>query len=161
MAGKCLYFIRRPLQALLFFLALGMMPGKMSAQTSAYQLTQSESVSSSIVRLTLKIYCTKKKIIDAEAQYAAIRIALFDGCPNTPFNKPLLEDGEATSFQQHPEYFDNLYNYRLPDFISACIATSDFKKGDKNKATIYEVDVKVLQLRKDLEKNNIRRKMGL
>lgn len=155
------HFLRRSSKAILFFLVLGAMLGKMMAQTSPYQLTKSESVSSSVVRLTLKVYCPKKKLINKEAQHAAIRVVLFEGCPGTMFSKPLLDEGENTLSQRHPVYFNELYNYRLPDFITSCEAVSDFKKGDKKKATLYEVEIKALQLRKDLEKNNIKRKVGL
>ena len=40
-----------------------------------------------------------------------------------------------------------------------CTAKSKFKRSD-NKSTLYEVDVKILLLRKDLEKNQIKRQMG-
>lgn len=149
------------LKAVFLFTMLSLCLSETNAQTTTYQLLKSEKVSSSIVRLTIKVYCKNKKKIDAEAQYAAIRIALFVGCPETQYNKPLLEDGEQTLFQRYPTYFDNLYNFRLGDFISNIVRISDFKKADKRGATQYEVDVKVLQLRKDLEKNNIKRKMGI
>lgn len=131
------------------------------AQSVSYQLLKSETVSSSIVKLTLMVYSKSKKTIDADAQYAAIKTVLFDGCPDTPYNKALLDSGEATSFEQHPSYFDNLYNFRLGDFILSCSPVSKFKEGDKAKGTLYEVQVKVLPLRKDLEKNRIRNKMGI
>ncbi len=149
------------LKALFLFTMLSVCLSEINAQTTAYQLLKSEKVSSSIVRLTIKIYCKNKKVIDTEAQYVAVRIALFDGCPDTQYNKPLLEDGEHTLFQQYPTYFEDLYNFRLGDFISNIVRISDFKKADKKGATQYEIDVKVLQLRKDLEKNNIKRKMGI
>ena len=132
-----------------------------SAQTN-YRIVQAENVSPSVVSLLLKVYSKNKKTVTQEAQYAAIRTILFDGCPDTQYNKkPLLEDGEQTSMQQHPSYFSNLYTYRLSDFILSSEALSKFKKADKEKATLYKIEVKVLQLRKDLEKNNIRKKMGL
>lgn len=145
----------------LTLLFMGLLAMNVFAQQSNYQIIKSESVSSSIVRLTFKIYCRSKKIVNNEAQYAALRIALFEGCPNTQYNKPLLEEGEATVLQQFPDYFNNLYSYRVGDFITGCVALSDFKKADKNKATLYEIDVKVLQLRKDLEKNGVKRKMEI
>lgn len=130
------------------------------SQTS-YRLASAENSSSSTVKISLTIYCKDKKSVDNEARSAAVRIALFDGCPQTRFTKPLLDEGEATSYQKHSEYFDNLYGYRLNDFISSCVATSKFKKADKEKGTSYIVEVKVLQLRKDLEKNHIKNRMGL
>lgn len=131
------------------------------AQSISYQLVESEKVSSSVIKLTLKVYGKNKKTINTDAQCAAIKIALFDGCPNTMYNKPLLEDGATTSYEQYPSYFDDLYNYRFSDFISSCIAVSKFKGADKKKATLYEIQVKVLQLRKDLEKNGFKNKLRI
>ena len=72
-----------------------------------------------------------------------------------------MDDGEQTVLQKYPSYFENLYNNRYSDFISNYVANSAFKKADKNKGTEYIVEVKVLNLRKDLEKNDIRKKIGL
>lgn len=148
----------RRLFSLLAFLCLNI---SVFAQSVSYRLLKSETESSSVVKLTLMVYGKSKKTIDADAQNAAIKTVLFEGCPNTPYNKPLLESGEITSFEQHPSYFDNLYNYRFYDFISGYSPVSSFKKGDKAKGTLYEVQIKVLLLRKDLDKNGIRNKMGI
>lgn len=107
------------------------------------------------------VYCKDKKKIDAEAQIAALRILLFDGCPNTQYAKPLLEDGQKTAIQKYSYYFDDLFNYRFTDFVSSFNALSKFKKADNRKGTEYEVFVKVSLLRKDLDKNGIRKKIGL
>ena len=72
-----------------------------------------------------------------------------------------MEDGEKTSAEKYSQYFENLYNVRYSDFIESCEAISAFKRGDKKKGTEYSVVVKVLNLRKDLEKNGIKRKLGL
>ena len=37
----------------------------------------------------------------------------------------------------------------------------EYKKADNKKGTIYHVVVKALQLRRDLEKNGLRNKIGL
>ena len=142
-------------------LAVFMLSMSAYAQTATYQMVKSESVSSSVVKLTLMVYGKSKKTIDADAQYAAVRAALFDGCPNTAYSKPLLDMGETAAFRQYPNYFESLYYDSLSDFISGCLAMSKFKGGDKKKGTLYEVQVKVLLLRKDLEKNGIRTKMGI
>ena len=58
-----------------------------------------------------------------------------------------------------PSYFNNLFTSRYPDFIRQCTAKSKFKRSE-NKSTLYEVEVKILLLRKDLEKNQIKRQIG-
>ena len=131
------------------------------SQAVSYRVLITEATSSANVSIEMIVYGKSKKTIDHDAQCAALRVVLFDGCPNTPYSKALLEDGEATSSEKFPQYFESLYSARFPDFISFCEASSAFKKGDKNKGTKYKVEVKVLNLRKDLEENHIRRKIGL
>lgn len=72
-----------------------------------------------------------------------------------------MEDGEATSSEKHPQYMESLYNRRYSDFIASYSATSAFKKGDNKKGTEYIIEVKALNLRKDLEKNGIKKRLGL
>lgn len=132
-----------------------------SAGPAAYKLISSRMESASIVRAKLMVYGQSKKTISNDARLAAVRIALFEGYPATAFDKPLLDDGEATSTGHHPGYFEALYRSRLNDFIPQCTALSEYKKGDKAKGTLYEIDINILQLRKDLEKNGIRKKMGI
>ena len=131
------------------------------SQTVGYAILNSKMSSSSNVILKLIVYGKSKKNIDIDAQYAAVRTVLFDGCPNTPYSKALMEEGESTSIEKYPQYFEGLYGRRYSDFIASYEATSAFKKGDKKKGTEYTIEVKVLNLRKDLEKNGIKRKLGI
>ena len=129
------------------------------AQNSSYALVQAKVVSSDVVRLQINVFCMDKHRIAAEAQCAAIRAVLFDGTGVPPYTKPLLTDGEQTLKQTYPYYFDNLFTTRYSDFIGHYSAISKFKRAE-NKSTLYEVDVKILLLRKDLEKNQIKRQLG-
>jgi len=131
------------------------------SQTANYKVLASESTTCNNIKLELIVYGQSKKKLDAEAQCAAVRAVLFDGCPNSPYSKPLMEDGEVTSIEKYPLYFERLYGGRYADFIASFGATSAFKKGDKQKGTEYTIEVKVLKLRKDLEKNRIRRNLGI
>lgn len=63
--------------------------------------------------------------------------------------------------QEYPGYFDDLYYNRWTDFIKEYKMMTKFKKSGDKKSTIYEVTVKASMLRKDLEKNNIKRKLGI
>ena len=69
--------------------------------------------------------------------------------------------GEKTMINKYPSYFNGLYADRYTDFIANYKMLSKFKKADKNKSTLYEIKVKVLPLRKDLEQNNIKKQFGL
>ena len=133
----------------------------MYAQTASYVLLESESSSNSNVRMRLVVYGKSKKTIDMEAQCAALRNVLFEGCPNTQYSKALMEDGEITSKEKYQQYFEVLFYRRYSDFIAFYESTSAFKKGDKKKGTEYVVEVKVLNLRKDLETNGVKRMIGL
>ena len=150
------------MKRLTFFLIItALCCGSLYSQNTRYKILTTELTSSSNVKVKLLVYGKSKKTIDAEAQRAALRIILFEGCPNTPYSKPLMEDGEITSKQKHPQYFEGLFDERYSDFIASYEATSSFKKGDKKNGTEYIVEVKVLSLRKDLGKNGLIIKIGI
>lgn len=130
-------------------------------QVPKYVVVNSELESTSVVKLQIKTFSKDKSTVDADAQRAAIRTILFDGIPETQYRKPMLNDGEKSLTEQHPTYFYKLFNDRYTDFIINYSMLSKFKKADKDKSTLYEVRVKILQLRKDLEKNNIRKQIGI
>lgn len=132
-----------------------------SAQNASYLVTNAEVESQSVVKLQIKIFCKEKDVADKEAQCAAIRAVIFDGFPNTILHKPILAEGEKTMRENHSSYFEQLYSERYSDFVLAYRALSKYKKADKDKSTLYEVRVKVLSLRKDLEKNKVRKQFGL
>lgn len=129
-------------------------------QNARYELLDSKLTSQTVAKIQLKTFCDKKKYVDYEAECAALRIILFDGLGKSIYSRPLLDSGEKTSFEQFPAYFDNLFIERYSDFVASYNMISKFKKGDKDKSTIYEVEVKVIALRKDLEKNGIKQKIG-
>ena len=104
------------------------------SQTVGYAILNSKMSSSSNVILKLIVYGKSKKNIDIDAQYAAVRTVLFDGCPNTPYSKALMEEGESTSIEKYPQYFEGLYGRRYSDFIASYEATSAFKKETRKKA---------------------------
>jgi len=131
------------------------------SQCSTYYVIESEQISPSLMRLSIIVYGKEKKTIDADAMKTALNVALFDGIPRTLFQKPLLDDGFNTSIEKYPAYFSDFYNYRYRDFIQSCIRTSKFKKADKNNGTQYDIEIKIMNLRKDLEKNQIRKKLGI
>lgn len=130
-----------------------------NAQSAKYVLVDAEILSSDVVRLQIKTYCTDKRLVEHEVQCAAIRAVLFNGIDVSLYKKALLAEGEQTMIQSYPSYFNNLFATRYSDFIKSYSALSKFKKAG-NKSTLYEVEVKILRLRKDLEKNNIKRQLG-
>ena len=145
----------------LFLAVVAMCCNSLYSQTASYKVLDSETSSSSNVKLRMIVYGKSKKTIDIEAQCAAVRAVLFDGCPNTPYSKALMEDGEVTTSERHPQYMESLYSGRYTDFIASYSATSAFKKGDDKKGTEYIIEVKALSLRKDLEKNGVKKRLGL
>ena len=130
-----------------------------NAQTPKSILVNAKILSSDIVQLQIKTFCTDKQLVEHEIQCAAIRVVLFDGIDIPPYKKALLAEGEQTMIQSYPSYFNNLFTTRYSDFIKTYSALSKFRKAG-NKSTLYEIEVKILQLRRDLEKNNIKLQIG-
>lgn len=126
-----------------------------------YKVVGVVSANASKISFNIKVYGKSKKTINQEAAISAAKVALFDGIEGTNFSKPLLPQGEKVSMQEHPAYFTSLFNDTYADFITTCTMKSKFKKADGDKATLFEVEVKVIQLRRDLEKNKIRTKIAL
>lgn len=146
----------------LFFTLIAMaFPLLASAQLSGYLYEETTASTQEDVTFTLRVFCNDKKAIDQQANLAAIRCVIFNGVPGTRFSKPLLTEGEATVMQEYPGYFDDLYYNRWTDFVKEYKMMTKFKKSGDKKSTIYEVTVKASMLRKDLEKNNIKRKLGI
>lgn len=134
---------------------------RISAQTASYTLLGAEVKSPSSVLITLKTFGEKKKTVDLEAKCAAIRIIMFDGLDGTIYNKPLLNQG-TMALHENEEYFDNLFNNRISDVVRSATMKSDFKKAEKGeKSTLFLVDVNYIQLKKDLEKNKIKKQLGI
>ena len=123
-------------------------------------LVNAESKNPEIVKLQINCQSKNKKTVENDALISAIKIVLFEGVPNTQYSKSLLPIGEKTALQKHEAYFSDLFdNGRYTDFIKSHKQLSKFKKAD-NKGTLFEIEVKILQLRKDLEENRVSNKMG-
>jgi hypothetical protein len=86
---------------------------------------------------------------------------MFDGIPGTKFEKPLFSEGETTLMNRNPSYFEGLYNQRYVDFIKDYSMLSKYKKSEVKNATLFQITIKAFDLRKDLEKNNIKKKLGI
>lgn len=143
---------------LLFFIIIST---SVKAQNLGYKILEIVPENQSKVIVDVIVYCKKKKLIEKEAILASIKTVLFSGVGNGIFARPLMNDGEATSFQKFPEYMCDLYNYRYRDFIEYSIMESDYKKADKYKGTRFVVCVKASLLKKDLANNRITLKLGL
>lgn len=126
-----------------------------------YNVIDVVSATSSKVCFDLKVYGNSKKTINQDAAIAAIKAVMFEGIEGSAFSKPLLPQGERVCMQEHPAYFSNLFNTTYADFVTNCTMKSKFKKAGDDKSTLFEVEVKVIQLRRDLEKNKIKTKIAL
>ena len=144
---------------LLCTLALLTLIGK--AQNVSYQLADIVSESNGEVTFNLHVFCNSKNELNKSACLAGIRCIMFNGIPKTKFAKPLLNEGEKSLIENHPGYFSNLYNDRFDDYVKECIMLSKYKKSGVGKGTLFQVTVRVFDLRKDLEKNNIKKTFGI
>lgn len=134
-----------------------------AAQAQMYSYTFVEKVSSSSeeVTFTYKVFCPEKKVINQAGYLAGLRCVIFNGVPGTMFSKPILSEGETTSISKNQGYFDDLYNNRISDFAKDCYMLSKFKKSGDKQSTLFQITIKASMLRKDLEKNKIKTKMGI
>lgn len=131
------------------------------SQSTNYVYVEGKVKSPSSVTITLKTFATKKKEVDKEAKCAALKIIMFDGVEGTIYNRPILRQGVA-ALHDNEEFFSTMFNDRLSDYIKQTKMLSDFKKAEKEeKSTLYSVEVNYIQLKKDLEKNNISKQLGI
>lgn len=144
----------------LLFIFLGVMNVfAASSQNLNYIFVEGKVKSPSSVTITLKTYASKKKEVSKEANCAALKIIMFDGVEGTIFHKPLLNQG-VSALHENEAFFNNLFNERLSDYIKQSNMLSDFKKAE-GKSTLFSVEVNYIQLKKDLEKNQISKHLGL
>lgn len=149
------------IKRLALLLALTLIPTLANAQSCHYQYLETISSNSEDVTFKLKVFCETKKDVENAARLAALRCVIFEGIPDTRFKTALIPEGEATSIANHKDYYNSLYSRRYDDFIKDSTMISKFKKSGDRKSTIFEVTVHASRIRKDLEKNNIKTKLGL
>lgn len=148
------------MKRLLLLLLLGVMnvfPA--SSQNSNYVFVEGKVKSPSSVTIILKTFASKKKEVTKEANCAALKIIMFDGVEGTIYHKPLLKQG-TSALHEKEEFFNLLFNERLSDYVRQSNMISDFKKED-GKSTLFSVEINYIQLKKDLEKNNISKHLGI
>ena len=141
------------------FFALFAFTGK--AQDVSYQLAEVISEGKNDVTFNVHVFCNSKKELQHVAYVAGIKCVMFNGIPDTKFNRPLLNEGEKSLIEKYPTYFENLYNERFDDYVKECNMMSKFKKSGVGKGTLFQITVRVFDLRKDLEKNNIKKSFGI
>lgn len=144
----------------LLALMLGIMCFSQAQNNFSYSLESVKIIDNNVVLLVVNVESSNKNMIERDAKYAALKIIMFDGLPETKYSKPLLPEGEIHTIADHPDYFDKLYNTYSSDFIKGIRQLTKYKKGP-GKSTQFEIVVDVIKLRRDLEKNKIMKKFGL
>lgn len=145
----------------IYAVVIACMISLMAYAQNNYRVIDVVSANSSKICFNVKVYGNSKQTIYQDAAVAAIKAVMFEGIEGSLFSKPLLPQGERVCKQENPAYFTNLFNTTYADFVTNCTMKSKFKKADDDKSTLFEVEVKVIQLRRDLEKNKIRTKIAL
>ena len=143
---------------LLFFLLtlVGVLPAP-----AQYNAPVSSSTTQTVT-LRCVGYGKKAKPAATDAELSAIRTVLFVGVHGTPFNMPLIQEGQQSAESRFNDFFNNFYNGDYKNFIESSIVTIPFgKNAVKAKCITVDVCVRVSALRKYLEDNNIIRKFGL
>lgn len=127
----------------------------------SWNLSEVKYLHDSNIDMVIVLYGVKKKDAAYHAKCAAIKLLLFEGVGVGGNAKPLLPEGEHSAYQSNPSYFQNLYSTTYNDFIKNCTIESEYKKADEEKGTKFRVVVKTMLLRRDLENNRIKNKMGI
>ena len=147
-------------KSLLIFLFILIGFSVLKAQDCKYTVLESCMNGNDAVSITLNVDVKDKKNLEKEAEFAALKVLMFDGVPNTRYNRPFMKEGYKSVYAQHPTYFQTLYNTTSSDYISDIEILTKFKKSD-NKTTKVKITVKPLWLRRNLESNGIIKRMGL
>lgn len=142
-----------------FFLAL-IASMSIKAQDCKYSVIETCMSGDDAVSITLNVAVNDKKNLEKEAEFAALKVLIFDGVPNTKYSRPFMKEGYKSAYAENPSYFQTLYNSTSSDYVSAFESLTKFKKSD-NKTTKVRVTVKPLLLRRNMEKNGILKRLGI
>lgn len=142
----------------LIFTLIGFVPVK--AQDCKYTVLETSMSGTDDVAITLNVDVKDKKNLEKEAEFAALKVLIFDGVPNTKYNRPFMKEGYKAAYTRNPTYFQTLYNNIAPDFVKEYEVLTKFRKSNDN-TTKVKVIVKPLLLRRNLETNGILKRIGL
>ncbi len=107
-------------------------------------------------------YGKKAAKASIDAELSAIKAVLFVGAGKTPYNYPLIHEGQSAVETKYKVFFDELYNQGYKTFVESTVIVTPFGKNTlKQKCITVDVCIRAEQLRKHLEKNGIIRKFGL
>lgn len=105
-----------------------------------------------------------KKALSAsiDAELSAIKTILFVGANGTQYNTPLIVEEKSVVENKFNGFFSKFYNEDYKSFIESSVVAVPFGKNSlKQKCITLDVKIKVSQLRKYLENNDVIRKFGL
>lgn len=122
--------------------------------------TYSVSPQEQTATLVINIYTNKKKELDASASFAALKIIMFDGLPETIYSKPLIREPYEDFYFKYKNYLDNLYSTYSQNFITQLEQLTEYKKGP-NKSTTMKITVKVHELKRDLVNKHILKTLSI
>lgn len=119
-------------------------------------------------RATISMRCTatgdnREKAAQA-ARREAIKTLLFRGVAGSQQSRPLIEGTEDAALQQHPQYFQQLFEQQHYErFVTQSVVVVPFARnnGEQGKTITLDVRIHLEALRKDLESNGIVRRFGL
>lgn len=130
------------------------------AQDCKYYLIESCMKGNDEISITVNVDVKDKKLLEKEVRFAALKLLIFEGIPNTRYSRGFIKEGYKSTYVQHPSYFQNLYNTTSSDFTSGVEYLTKYKKSE-NKTTKVKINVKPLLIRRNLETNGILKQMGL
>lgn len=113
------------------------------------------------ITVRILVYARNEKNAVIEAKLYAINSLLFRGISGSSYSRPIIGTDEERIVNEHLDYFDSFYNSRYLSFITSAIPKSKLVKDEtKRKCMVFDVSIKKLTLKRDLEDSGVIRKFG-
>lgn len=125
--------------------------------------SQVEFVSEQNGTITIRTEGTNKKIEDAisDAEKYVFYTIFYQGIPGSTLKNGLIDKSENEVEESNKEYFKSFYENRYKSFIISVNQNGNIIKGKhRQKSIFFDITVNSDALRRDLENNQVIRKLG-
>ena len=125
--------------------------------------SQVEFVSEQNGTITIRTDGTNKKLSDAitDAEKYVFYTIFYHGIPGSTLKNGLMDKPEAEVEESNKEYFKTFYENRYQLFITNIVQNGNIMKGKHRKKSIFfDITVNIDALRRELENNQVIRKLG-
>ena len=131
-------------------------------QTGVKTSSQITADGSDMETITLKLKGNGSNILESQnnAVLAGFDALMFQGIPQTSFNKPLI-DNKVEFLKNHKTFFEqNINPTLLVKYVSSINTITKFSKSKSGSFGVYEITINVASFKSFLESNGVLRKFG-